>query len=317
MSEEQDFDIDAGVADIADSMGFSDGDYEENEEEVEETESEASDDKEEGNDKGEDKQQEVVAKPAPASWAKERHETWSKLPDDAKEYIQLREEQMSKGHEQLKDGYKWGEYINKTIEPFRDILEKNGVDEGTAISNLFMHHRVLTEGSIESRQQAFINLGMDLGIIPQDGQRQQDPQTVQMQQRLDRMERLEHQRLQEQQNQHYSSIAREVEDFASKPENIYFDELADDIILMINAGMDLKTAYDKAVWANPITRAKEQDRAFNERQAKAKAERNKSVNSARKVTSNTVRSKSRTTASLDPSGSWDDTMRDVLRSMGS
>lgn len=58
-------------------------------------------------------------------------------------------------------------------------------------------------------------------------------------------------------------VAREVETFSQDPAHPYFDEVADDIITElkmqeINGQVkDLSKAYEKAVWANPVTRQKE------------------------------------------------------------
>lgn len=52
-------------------------------------------------------------------------------------------------------------------------------------------------------------------------------------------------------------IEKEVEAFAADPAHPFFDELSDDIAAILKTGASLAEAYEKAVWANPVTRAKE------------------------------------------------------------
>ena len=54
----------------------------------------------------------------------------------------------------------------------------------------------------------------------------------------------------------------EINIFAADPAHPYFDDVANDITALLRGGgaKDLADAYDKAVWANPVTRAKEQAR---------------------------------------------------------
>lgn len=312
MSEE--FDMEAGLANMAEQMGFDEPDSEEfDDDEIPETEE--TEEAEEAPTVEEEPETVGEKRAAPASWQKEKHEIWDKIPDEAKDYVELREKQMLDGIEQYKQGYKWAEHIAKTIEPFRDVLQQNNVDESTAITNLFSHHRALTEGPIEQRQQAFVTLGQSLGLIPAEGQKQIDPVQQQINERLARIERMDQQRQQEVQQQSYNKTLNEVEIFASKPENIYFDELSDDIIMLINAGMDLQTAYDKAVWANPITRAKEQAKVV---EAQLAEKLNKTKNEAQK-SKNATKANVRTTAKNNipkqPLGSWQDTMRETLQEL--
>ena len=52
-------------------------------------------------------------------------------------------------------------------------------------------------------------------------------------------------------------IEIEVNAFAADPEHPYFDELSDEIVAILKTGASLAEAYEKAVWANPVTREKE------------------------------------------------------------
>ena len=86
-----------------------------------------------------------------------------------------------------------------------------------------------------------------------------------------------------------------IEKFASDPANIYFDELADDIAALIRGGVtrDIKVAYEKALWANPAVRAKEQARVAQAAESERIRKANEAAEKARKATSANLRSTAR------------------------
>jgi hypothetical protein len=259
---------------------------------------------------------EVVTKAPPASWAKDKHEAWSKVPDDAKEYIELREKQMLDGLEQYKQGNQYASEIQKTLEPYRGMMQQFGVNEHQAIQNLFGWNQQLTSGSIEERQQAFIRLGNDLGLIPREGQPQIDPRTQELQQRLDRIERQEQQRQQQIYQQNLSKVTQEVEAFASDPAHEYFEEVAEDVLMLLKSGLDLQAAYEKAVWANPVTRAKEQSKLLEAESKKLAEKKTAEAKAAMKAKSGNIKAANSTrTADSGPAGSWEETMQETLRAM--
>jgi len=312
MSEEVEFDFDSSVDLIADEMSSDYGDDDnvienDNDLDLDATEEEAEEPEEEA--------PEVEAKAPPASWSKEQHENWSKLPREAQDYIELREKQVADGMNGAREAKEYSESIKKTIEPYREMLNQHGVDEKTAIGNLLGWNKTLQSGTIEQRQNAFIALGNNLGIIPQEGQPQVDPRTQELQQRIDRIEQQENNRLQSIQKENYSRVAQEVEAFATGKED--FDLLGDDITLILKSGVDLETAYEKARWANPVTRAKalaesvaEQTKAINKKSTEA-------AKSAIKAKSTNVRQTKTNHIPAEPVGSWEDTMSEALSSIKS
>jgi S1-C subfamily serine protease len=65
-----------------------------------------------------------------------------------------------------------------------------------------------------------------------------------------------------------AAITKEVNAFATDPAHPFFDEVSDDIIAILKTGASLAEAYEKAVWANPVTRQKEIARRQKEKDAK-------------------------------------------------
>jgi hypothetical protein len=203
----------------------------------------------------------------------------------------------------------------RTIEPFRAEIQSHGLTETQAINNLMNSHRVLTQGPLEARQQAFVELGMSIGLIPKEGQAQVDPQTQELQQRVMRMEQQEQQRNQQLYQQEHAKVMSDLDRFVADPEHAYFEEVAEDMLPFIKPGMtmeELKTVYDKAVWANPVTRAKEQAKLISEQTNALAEKRNREAVAAQKARSTNVRRANSNRTTADPLGSWDDTMSEVL-----
>ena len=311
MSDVQEFDIEAGVSEIAEGMGFGNSDDDFN------------DDDEGGEDELQDQEtktaeevietKEPVTKQAPSSWSKEQHDNWSKIPKEAQEYVELREKQMLDGIEQYKQGHQQALEMHKVLEPFLENIQKNGLNETQAVHNLFSYQLALTEGTAESRQDAFVQLGQSLGLIPVDGASQTDNRTRELQQRLERIERQEQQRAQQSQQQIFNRVEKEVSDFAADPKNEHFDDVADDVVMLLKTGLDLQTAYERAVWSNPITRAKELTKTTAQQTAKKTSE----AIAARKATSANIRPLNSSKQSSQPSQSWEDTMQETLSRMRS
>lgn len=302
MSAEADFDLDAGVDSVAEGLGF--GEDSTQDQDYDDSEQLDNEEQEEGEFEQEEQPLEPQAKQPPASWSKEQHETWSKMPKEAQDYVELREKQMLDGIEQYKQGHQYAESLSQAFEPFRGVIEGLGLPDEQIVYNLLSHHAALTQGSLEQRQQALLQIGIATGIVPQDGKQAPpvNPIEQDLKQRLERIEQMEQKRALDQ-------ITQTVEQFASDPKNEYFDELADDIAKFLKIGDDLQTAYDKAVWANPVTRAKEMAKTTT-----VTNEQSKKLEDAKKASSVNIRGArtSNATRPRAPVGSWEDTMREEL-----
>lgn len=69
-----------------------------------------------------------------------------------------------------------------------------------------------------------------------------------------------------------AAITKEVNAFAADPAHPFFDEVSDDIVAFLKTGASLAEAYEKAVWANPVTRQKEIARRQKEKDSKPRGE---------------------------------------------
>lgn len=256
----------------------------------------------------------------PKSWAKDKHEIWNKLAPEAQDYYEQREKQMLDGLEQYKGDATYARQLREVVTPYKAMLEGMGVSETDAVKYLLNAQYQLTHGTEQQRRAAYERIGAELGFItqqaqqgqPEQQQAQADPVVRQLQEKLNRIESDLTARQRQEHAQVKAKADSEVQAFASDPANLYFGEVAQDMVPFIQQGLALKDAYDRAVWANPATRAKEQVRLQTEATAKLKEKAKPEVEAARRAASTNVRGAESQREPTEPVGSMEDTMRQVL-----
>lgn len=140
-----------------------------------------------------------------------------------------------------------------------------------------------------------------------------DPKVEALQTRIDRMET---ERQSEQQRQAAAvrrTKADELRLFAEK--NPEFYDVADDIALLIRGSggtMSVQDAFDKARLANPVIRAKEQERIAAEAVSKAQKESEARAEEARKATAARVKTRGHQGGGTATEGTMEDTMKATL-----
>lgn len=251
----------------------------------------------------------------PSSWSKDKHEFWGKMPREAQEYYMTREKQMLDGLEQYKGDAGFGRQLKDAFTPYKAFLNAQGIDEAKAVSYLMNAHYKLSSAPAHERQTYFSQLAKSYGLeLPTANQETEiDPNVKALQDKVYQLETSLTQREQAQLSERKAQVAKEVEAFAA--ENPYFDEVADDIIPLLNAGIPLKDAYQKAVWANEFTRAKELARIQTEAEAKLKEKAKKDAETAKKAAGVNVRPRDTGKAPTAPKGTMEDTMRETLASI--
>lgn len=221
-------------------------------------------------------QQASEALAPPKSWAADKHELWKALPRPAQEYYNTREQQFLTGIEQYRGDAGFAKQLREVITPYQPMLRAQGISETDAVKFLLNANYRLTNGSEVERRAAYEQIGRDLGFLQaqsgqggQSGEQQQvDPVLRQLQTELGQIKSVLTAEQRTRHEQARTKADTDVNTFAADKTNLYFDEVAKDMVGFINQGMDLKDAYDKAVWANPVTRAKEIARLKTEEAAK-------------------------------------------------
>ena len=262
------------------------------------------------------------AKPAPRTWRPEAAAAWATLPPTVQEEVLKREEEIFRGIEQYKTHANYGREIQQAMAPFEPILQRFNATPAQAVSQLMGLQQVLLSGTAAEKRQLVEGVirtyGIDMGQ-PGEEPPYTDPQVADLRAKLAAIESNQQRAEAEKQASIRATLKAELDAFATDPANPYFDEVADDIGALLRGGgaKGLKDAYEKAVWANPVTRAKEQSRALAEAQAKDKKEAEERAAQARKATSANVRSNAKTVSSTAPLGSIDDTLAATLRDLKS
>jgi len=260
---------------------------------------------------------------APNTWKPEVAAKWAALDPEVQAEILRREDDMFKGIEGYKANAKIGEQFNQVIEPYKHILAHFKVDPVQQLSGLMKAHYTLATGSPEQRVQLFRHLagqyGVDVSELSKDPP-YVDPEVKRLTEGHQALESKFNQTQQELLREREAAAQQRVEAFEKETEadgktlkRPYFKELEADVAAQLRAGAkDLQEAYDRAVWANPVTRVKEQQRLQQEADSKRKAEEKAKAEAARKATAANTRTTAKSGSAAAPLGSMDDTLRETL-----
>lgn len=251
----------------------------------------------------------------PQSWAKETQDLWAKTPPEVQKQILHREKQMLEGLGQYKEHHEFGRQLKSVIAPYEQFLSSQGVDGVKAVQYLLSAQHRLSTGDQATKIQALKDIakgiGVDFGqIAPENPQNVENEVLKQLQNEINGLKSTVTAREQAERTLATQKTTQEVNSFAA--EHPYFDEVANEIATFIRAGADLSTAYDQAVWANPVTRAKEIARVQTEHEAKLKSTSKEQVQKAAKAASSNVRSRDTGRTPTAPLGTMEDTMREQL-----
>jgi hypothetical protein len=272
--------------------------------------------------KPEDSNSEAVrALGAPETWTKDAIAEWAKTPPRVQQEILKREEDMHRGLEQYKERADLGTRYDKVVEPYRPILAAENIDPVELFNSFAGNHYLLTRGTPEQKIDLAANLLTSYGIDPAAVAAKlanyvpPSPETLAIQQRLDAADKREADRIARENETRMATFAREVDAFASDPANIYFEEVGNDIAALLKSGQatDLKSAYDKAVYLNPVTRQKEIDRMTAEKISETEKERQERLAAAQKATGANVKTSSKTRDGTIPVGTMDETIDETMR----
>ena len=261
--------------------------------------------------------EEKAVRAMPKSWAKDTEELWNSLPDAAKEQFEKREKQMLDGLEQYKGDAGYGRQMREVTQPYESFIKSQGVDAPKAVQYLLNAHYRLSTAPAAEKQQYFAHMaksyGIDLtGMKPAEGAAELPPEIRSVQEDVRALKERDAAREAAAQEEARQKIANEVQTFAQDPKNKYFDECADEIAALIQAGHTLEAAYEKAVYANPVTRAKEIARLQAEAEKSLREKSKRDAETARKAAGVNVRSRDTRKAPTEPKGSMEDTMRSTL-----
>lgn len=266
----------------------------------------------------------------PKSWTADMHPFWEKLDPKVQEYWERRESEMAKGVEPLKTAAAYAHSIQQAVQPYKRLLEAQGLQEDKAIQYLMNGHVQLCNPD-KAKRMAFARQLLhqyqidekEFGTVLANEAPLQDPTLQPVLERLTRVEGMLTQGQRQQVESARSYAMEEVEAFAGEvtadgtPAHPYFDEVADDIVLHLqNPKISLAEAYERAIYANPVTRAKELARL---RQQDAVDIRKKAEEEARKAAAakGTQLRGADVRSPQEPLGSIDETLNATMRDIKS
>lgn len=266
----------------------------------------------------------------PKTWRKEAAEAFATLPPLVQEEITKREQDIFRGISQYKEHAQIGQVFDTTLKPMLPLFQKYNLNPADAAKRALTAHFNLTLAAPEVKVELARTLLRDYGIplealgLP-DGttgavQAQSNPileqRISQLQQQLAEVGQTTTFMQQRYAEQVRSQTRGTVDKFADDPANIYFDELTDDMVRLIQSGaaQDLPEAYEKAVWLNPVVRAKEIARLSAAQSAQSATQSTAKISEARRASAVNVRSQGHPTSGpADPLGSMDDTLTATMK----
>ena len=266
---------------------------------------------------------------APSSWKPELAARWTEVSPDFAAEIHRREEDSARGVASVKDQARMGQEFDNAISPYKAELQQYGVDPIRHIGNLMGAHRVLALGTPAEKQAMFANLAREYRI-PLPGAETEfgepgwvDPQVKALQEKLQVIESgLETNQRQAAAARH-AELTQKVTAFAQDPANPHFDEVSEEITLLLKGSggqMPLEDAYKRAIWANPAVREKLLAKQAQDSQAGEAQKAKEAVEEAEKaerLSKLHLRSKSKQVADTGKTGTIDDTLKETMAAIAS
>lgn len=266
----------------------------------------------------------------PKTWRKEVAANWATLPEPVRAEIHKREQDMYSGIEQYKEGAQFGWQVAGLFKPYEQVMQQLGIGPQQVLPGLVQAHGTLSLGSEEQKLSLLGQLIKDYAIpVPKllaqltGGALDAvepfvDPEVKALRDELAGVKS----RLSAQDQAAYQArqaeVRQTVEAFANDPANIYFADLADDIAQLLRSGVtrDIKVAYEKAMWANPVTREKEQARRAAEAESERTRKAAEAAAKAKKAMGANVRTTVRTGSPTAPkSASLDETLESTYQAI--
>ena len=264
-----------------------------------------------------------TAETAPTTWSAAASQQWATLPQPIREEIAKRENDMFRGLEQYRSEAGFAREVKTFLAPLANDLQRHNVAPQAFLGNLINAHLTLASPQLPPEQKLAMaqQLLKTYGIaLPQaaadDGTPAYvDPEVKELREQLSALQSKINESEQRTVSAERQKLTDEITAFANDPAHPHFNEVAEDIAAMIRGAggqLGLKEAYERAVWANPVTRAKEiatQEAAAVEKAQKEAKER---AEAARKATSARVRTSGHQGGGTAVSGSMEDTMQETL-----
>lgn len=266
-----------------------------------------------------------VLRAAPKSWPKETQEYWGKLDPKVQDLVERREKDFLDGLEQYKGDAGFAKQIRDTLAPYQALMTaQNITDPAVAVKGLMNAHYQLSSADEAARTSFMANLVKQYRIDPAKlvelaGKPVvSDPAMDAMRTEINSLKTGITAEQTRQATEVRTKVNAEVAAFAADPAHPYFNDVANDIVLLLqDPKIDLKEAYERAVRANPQTWAKEQVRLTAEIEARIRKDAEEAAKAAKRNKGTQIRGAESTKAPTEVLGSQEDTLRETYREIQS
>lgn len=233
----------------------------------------------------------------PPNYAKKAiREKWGELSPEVRQELHERESDFHKQLTRFDEERNFGRQIKQVVAPYEGFIKSLGAEPVQAFDYLIKTDYALRTAPPEQRKAMFLQAAKDYGVTLSDEDfsqaqyQQADPRIETLAQRLERLEFEQRSAMEQQQLQEQRSLEQQITDFASRPDKPFFDRVSPLMAALLQSGQaeDLEEAYDKAVYADPETRAlqltAQQQTEQSQRQAQLKAAADKAKAASASVT---------------------------------
>lgn len=250
----------------------------------------------------------------PRTWTREAAAKWALIDPEVRTEILKREQDIFKGLEGYKEQAGFGKSVRDVLSPYMPILQQYNIDPVKQVAGLMNAHYLLATGTPDAKlgmmRQLAKDYNVDLGTLTSEPT-YVDPEVLALRNDVNAVRsQLSAREVAEQQAREQEN-SRKLDAFiADKVAHPHFDEVANDIadLMVSRVAKTLEDAYEKAVWANPVTRAKEQARIATEAATAKAAEEKARAEKARAAARANVRTTAKNGSAAAPLGSMDDTL---------
>jgi hypothetical protein len=188
---------------------------------------------------------------------------WASLDPEVRAEIVKRDQEVHRTFTRFDEERNFGKQVKDVVAPYEGFIKSLGGTPVQAFDYLIKTDYALRTAQPEQRKALFLKAAADYGIDlsgaqqPQEHQPQIDPQIETLQQRIARLESEQNNAIAARREQDQQQIDAQIADFASKPENVYFERVKPVMATLLQSGQadSLDKAYDMAVYADPETRA--------------------------------------------------------------
>lgn len=245
----------------------------------------------------------VVPPPANPNLSAQEQATLSSLPEESRATVQSLLEARGTAYaqhaQQLSEQVRGYSGIEQVVGPRREAWAMQGVAPEQALNQLLALSDFAGRDPGQFIQWFSNQHGLDLYQLA-EGYTPPDPQFVALQREIAELKGAMGQQSTKQQQQAHTNIMHEIGQFAqevgadSKPARPHFDAVVEDMLHLMpgvmaqNGGMSrrdaLQVCYDRAVWANPTTRALMQNAAAAEMRVAAAATAANARKASRSIT---------------------------------